>query len=618
LARDILEQLNEKYPSNPAITTALVDCYVLIGMYEKSLRPELISSHLKTTRTLERLVKERPRDADIQIALSRSYSYMGGYFERTGNVSAALLYYHKSVVIGKRAKLESHVNSDFQSSLADIHQALSLLYSKTGRHQNALRHFRESLRIRESLIQDGINISRQLRATSVLHDNIAMLALPADWDIKFFGWSGSGSSPPSGWQNIVKNPPAREQKSKVIAFDWGNGAPAPQVPKDRFAVVATTQIELPAGAYYLHAIADDGVRVFVDGHKAIDNWGKKATARNDAAVNLKDGIHKIRIEYFELQREATLRFGIRPFDPQYFEDRNRLVDLRGRLAQRRHYLELLMQCAKYERAERQLRMLLHDFGRIPGACSDISQTLCGIVERMRGDKSIDDKTKSRVSQKLLKQAIGALKMAIESGFDDLEKLGRGNRFAAIKALPEYQALLNLAVLPPDGDLIAGGSEWKYLDDGSDQETAWHDDDFDDSEWKSGRGHFGYGDGDENTTISFGLDQQKKHITTYFRRTFDIEDLSQIESLWVGLVRDDGAAVFINGREVVRDNLPTVATYNDVAKSAVNGADESLVHYHTVPTDSLKEGKNVIAVEVHQRGIVKCCVLKLGFKRLVPA
>src|SRR5690606_15974130 len=48
-----------------------------------------------------------------------------------------------------------------------------------------------------------------------------------------------------------------------------------------------------------------------------------------------------------------------------------------------------------------------------------------------------------------------------------------------------------------------GTAWRYLDDGSNQGTAWRGNTFDDRSWRGpARGQFGYGDGDENTIVSF--------------------------------------------------------------------------------------------------------------------
>ena len=58
-----------------------------------------------------------------------------------------------------------------------------------------------------------------------------------------------------------------------------------------------------------------------------------------------------------------------------------------------------------------------------------------------------------------------------------------------------------------------GSVWKYLDDGSDQGTAWYATEFDDSAWASGPAPLGYSDSNGRapaTTNSFGPDTNAKY------------------------------------------------------------------------------------------------------------
>ena len=51
------------------------------------------------------------------------------------------------------------------------------------------------------------------------------------------------------------------------------------------------------------------------------------------------------------------------------------------------------------------------------------------------------------------------------------------------------------------EFIPLGAAWSYLDDGSDQGTAWRDPAFDDSSWSSGPAKLGYGGNGEVTVIS---------------------------------------------------------------------------------------------------------------------
>ncbi|HUS33737.1 MAG TPA: Ig-like domain-containing protein, partial [Verrucomicrobiae bacterium] len=145
--------------------------------------------------------------------------------------------------------------------------------------------------------------------------------------------------------------------------------------------------------------------------------------------------------------------------------------------------------------------------------------------------------------------------------------------------------------------IAPGAAWKYLDDGSNQGTAWYSPTFDESSWKTGLAQFGYGDNDEITPIGFGPSTTDKYVTTYFRKTFVIEDVSRVERVSLELLRDDGAAIYLNNREAYRVDLGTNSpiTYRQYADRAVdypwltNSIDKSF----------LVTGTNTIAVEMHQ-------------------
>jgi hypothetical protein len=152
-------------------------------------------------------------------------------------------------------------------------------------------------------------------------------------------------------------------------------------------------------------------------------------------------------------------------------------------------------------------------------------------------------------------------------------------------------------------LVPDGSTWRYLDDGSDQGTAWRETDFDDSGWASGPAQLGYGDGDEATTVSYGGDAENKHITTYFRHSFDVADASIFESLTLRVLRDDGATVYLNGTEVFRTNMPDGDVgYGTLAASTVGGSDESAFFTTSVDPAILNDGSNVLAVEIHQAAV----------------
>ena len=148
------------------------------------------------------------------------------------------------------------------------------------------------------------------------------------------------------------------------------------------------------------------------------------------------------------------------------------------------------------------------------------------------------------------------------------------------------------------DILAAGSVWKYLDDGSDQSTNWRDVEFDDAAWAEGAGQLGYGDGDEQTLISVRDDDEAQPVTMYFRTQVEVNQ--DFDELIVRLVRDDGAVVYINGVEAVRDNMPEGAiAFDTTAIRAQRSTVENEYVEHVVDPRLLKQGVNTIAVEVHQ-------------------
>ena len=154
-----------------------------------------------------------------------------------------------------------------------------------------------------------------------------------------------------------------------------------------------------------------------------------------------------------------------------------------------------------------------------------------------------------------------------------------------------------------GDLISAGTNWKYLDNGSNQGMAWRASAFDDSTWKSGNAQLGYGDGDEATVVSYGSNANNKFVTTYFRKSFSVADPTKISALALQLVRDDGAVVYLNGTEVARSNMPSgTIAYNTLASTTIGGADESAWNSFSISPSLLVSGTNVIAVEIHQSDV----------------
>ncbi len=174
-------------------------------------------------------------------------------------------------------------------------------------------------------------------------------------------------------------------------------------------------------------------------------------------------------------------------------------------------------------------------------------------------------------------------------------------------------VFGLVLTPPveaQDQLIAPGALWRYLDDGSNQGSAWSAPGFDDTSWSEDPAQLGYGDNGELTEISFGGDPDAKHTTTYFRHAFEVPDPSGYTNLVARVLRDDGVVLYLNGQEVARSNMSAGAvSFTSFASSTVSQADEHTFHVLVLDPADLVVGTNVLAVELHQRSLTSS---DLGF------
>jgi hypothetical protein len=146
-------------------------------------------------------------------------------------------------------------------------------------------------------------------------------------------------------------------------------------------------------------------------------------------------------------------------------------------------------------------------------------------------------------------------------------------------------------------LIARGAVWRYWTDGS-PATNWHQPAFNDAQWSQGRAQLGYGDGDEQTNIA---EPGFFPFTTYLRHTFTLTNPAAIKSLTLQLLADDGALVFLNGRELIRKNIPAGPVAHFTAAAANIETNENAFVQLGVSPLNLRSNSNTIAVELHQHG-----------------
>jgi glucose/arabinose dehydrogenase len=102
--------------------------------------------------------------------------------------------------------------------------------------------------------------------------------------------------------------PALSRCEATIDNGWGGGSPAPGVNADGFSVRWTGSHLFSAGSYEFTAIADDGVRAFIDDAVLIDQWHDQGPTTYTASQTLTAGAHTVRVEYYENGGGADARF----------------------------------------------------------------------------------------------------------------------------------------------------------------------------------------------------------------------------------------------------------------------------------------------------------------------
>jgi beta-glucosidase len=126
------------------------------------------------------------------------------------------------------------------------------------------------------------------------------------------GDSGGTGLAAQYFNNInLEGSPASTRTDTTLFFYWSDSPPAPGIGKDRYSVRWKGFITPPeTRSYTFFTASDDGVRLFIDEKKLIDNWSDHGTTVDSAQIDLVAGIsYSIRVEYYENGGEAVMLLG---------------------------------------------------------------------------------------------------------------------------------------------------------------------------------------------------------------------------------------------------------------------------------------------------------------------
>lgn len=367
-----------------------------------------------------------------------------------------------------------------------------------------------------------------------------------------------------------------------VAFDWGSGSPDPALAADTFSARWVGQVQPRfSETYTFHTVSDDGVRLWVNNQLVVDAWVDQGPTEHTGLIALQAGaLYDIKMEYYENGGGAVAQL--------FWSSPNVLR-------------EIVPASQLFPPASSNLppsvALASPSTGAVVVATSTINMIASATdldgtiykVEFYAGDTRLGEDRSDPFGFAWTNVPAGEhVLRAIATDDSGISRTSAPVRFTA------------LAGYTSNITFITTGAVWKYLDNGSDQGSAWTSAGFNDGAWRSGPAQLGYGDGGEQTLVSFGPNSGAKYITTYFRRIFNVSDPAAFNALSLRLLRDDGAVVYLNGSEIYRNNMPAgVVNYQTPATANVAGADESTFYASAINPGYLVFGTNVVAVELHQ-------------------
>ncbi|WP_421875403.1 CotH kinase family protein [Marinoscillum sp.] len=145
-------------------------------------------------------------------------------------------------------------------------------------------------------------------------------------------------------------------------------------------------------------------------------------------------------------------------------------------------------------------------------------------------------------------------------------------------------------------VIDWGDDWSYLIPDASTSPNWMNADFDATSWEVGPSGFGYGDNDDNTTLT-------NAGSVFIRKEFNLDSPEAIAEALFHIDYDDGFVAYLNGTEIARENLTSEGPppydqfaddYDHEAQLYQGGRPASF----SFDKDLLETGTNVLAVQVH--------------------
>ena len=109
----------------------------------------------------------------------------------------------------------------------------------------------------------------------------------------------------------LEDVPVLTRNDSIIYFNWEDNSPASGIGKDDFSIRWSGSLIPPVTRKYtIYTASDDGVRLFINGKKVIDNWTDHGVTVDSATMYLIAGKpYEIKVEFYENGGDAILMLG---------------------------------------------------------------------------------------------------------------------------------------------------------------------------------------------------------------------------------------------------------------------------------------------------------------------
>jgi nitrous oxidase accessory protein NosD len=153
----------------------------------------------------------------------------------------------------------------------------------------------------------------EIRVPGSAQAPIRGILVMTSWRIRFFAWTADPLTDEAAWR--AEGEASDEHTTRALEFDFGDVGPGKfsgmKVAPDRFGTIATTELLFPPGRYRLRVASDDGVRVWVAGELALDDWSDHGVHEATHVLEVaKEATLPLRVEHYERDGAAALHVRI--------------------------------------------------------------------------------------------------------------------------------------------------------------------------------------------------------------------------------------------------------------------------------------------------------------------